>query len=276
MAGTVVFTDTIGATFDSRWPRPTRGRRLRPDAVGDRPRLRRARPAPRRLARRDRRFVDGVDGVAHQRLRPARRADGEPVGDIAKNPAFGTNWVTVDDLNPYELASGHAPGDDGEIVIDKASADKAGYQPGDVATVLTKSAPRQFTIAGIATFGTADSPPGRRRCCSPIRRPRSCWRRPARPMRSPSPAECVAGGCRRCDPGCGRWRRRGDHRRHARRRGPGIDGRLLAEFGRSSLVFALVAVFVGAFIINNTFSITVAQRTRRWRCCVRSVRPAAR
>ena len=28
------------------------------------------------------------------------------------------------------------------------------------------------------------------------------------------------------------------------------------------LVFAFVAVFVGAFIINNTFSITVAQRTR--------------
>ena len=86
--------------------------------------------------------------------------DGEPVGDVAKSPAFGTNWVTVDDLNPYELASGHAPADDDEIVIDKASADKAGYQPGDVATVLTKSEPRQFTIAGIATFGTADSPAG--------------------------------------------------------------------------------------------------------------------
>ena len=28
------------------------------------------------------------------------------------------------------------------------------------------------------------------------------------------------------------------------------------------LIFAFVAVFVGAFIINNTFSITVAQRTR--------------
>ena len=44
------------------------------------------------------------------------------------------------------------PADD-EIVIDKASADKAGYQPGDIATVLTKGAPRQFTIAGIAKFG---------------------------------------------------------------------------------------------------------------------------
>ena len=68
--------------------------------------------------------------------------------------------MTVDDLNPYELASGHAPANDDEIVIDKASADKAGYVPGDVATVLTKSEPRQFTIAGIATFGTADSPAG--------------------------------------------------------------------------------------------------------------------
>ena len=68
--------------------------------------------------------------------------------------------MTVDDLNPYELASGHAPTTDDEIVIDKASADKAGYVPGDVATVLTKSEPRQFTIAGIATFGTADSPAG--------------------------------------------------------------------------------------------------------------------
>ena len=45
-------------------------------------------------------------------------------------------------------------------MIDKASADKAGYQPGDVATVLTKGAPRQFTIAGIAKFGSADSPAG--------------------------------------------------------------------------------------------------------------------
>ena len=28
------------------------------------------------------------------------------------------------------------------------------------------------------------------------------------------------------------------------------------------MIFAFVAVFVGAFIINNTFSITVAQRTK--------------
>ena len=46
------------------------------------------------------------------------------------------------------------------------------------------------------------------------------------------------------------------------RRGPGSafhDN--LASFKVFMLVFAVVAVFVGAFIINNTFSITVAQRT---------------
>ena len=37
---------------------------------------------------------------------------------------------------------------------------------------------------------------------------------------------------------------------------------LLAGMGTIIVVFAVVAVFVGAFIINNTFSITVAQRTR--------------
>jgi putative ABC transport system permease protein len=36
----------------------------------------------------------------------------------------------------------------------------------------------------------------------------------------------------------------------------------VAEFATFMLVFAGIAMFVGAFIINNTFSITVAQRTR--------------
>ena len=76
MAGTLVFTDTISATFDSALADADDGsRRLRPDAVGDRPRLRRARPASRRLARQHRRVGRRRrrGGAAHQRLRPARR-----------------------------------------------------------------------------------------------------------------------------------------------------------------------------------------------------------
>jgi putative ABC transport system permease protein len=163
MAGTIVFTDTIGATFDSVLAEANEGvdAYVRTPSEID---LGYGEPGPRL----DASLIDtvaSVDGVDQAALRINGYAqlvgrDSKPVGDLAKNPAFGANWVEVDELNPYELASGHAPASDDEIVIDKASADKAGYHPGDVATVLTKSEPRQFTIAGIATFGGEDSPAG--------------------------------------------------------------------------------------------------------------------
>jgi putative ABC transport system permease protein len=67
---------------------------------------------------------------------------------------------TLNPLRTYELSSGNAPAGDDEIVIDKASAVKSGYAPGDVATVLTRGEPQQFTIVGVAWFGSADSPAG--------------------------------------------------------------------------------------------------------------------
>ena len=143
MAGTLVFTDTIGATFDSALAEANEGvdAYVRTPSAID---LGYGEPGPRLDASLADTVasVDGVDEVALRINGYAQLVgpDGEPVGDVSKSPAFGTNWVTVDDLNPYELASGHAPADDDEIVIDKASADKAGYQPGDVATVLTKGA----------------------------------------------------------------------------------------------------------------------------------------
>ena len=47
--------------------------------------------------------VAGVDEVALRINGYAQLVgpDGDPVGNRKKNPAFGTNWVTVDDLNPY-------------------------------------------------------------------------------------------------------------------------------------------------------------------------------
>jgi len=163
MAGTLVFTQTIGATFDSALAEADQGvdAYVRTPSEID---LGYGEPGPRLDATLADTVasVDGVDQVALRINGYAQLVgpDGEPVGDVSKSPAFGTNWVAVDELNPYKLASGRAPAGDDEIVIDKASADKAGYQPGDVATVLTKSEPRQFTIAGIATFAGEDSPAG--------------------------------------------------------------------------------------------------------------------
>ncbi len=271
MAGTLVFTQTIGATFDSALAKADQG----VDAYVRSPSeiaLGYGEPGPRLDAALASTVasVDGVDEVALRINGYAQLVgpDGSPVGDVTKSPAFGTNWVTVDDLNPYKLASGHAPAADDEIVIDKASADKAGYQPGDVATVLTKGAPRQFTIAGIARFGSADSPAG---ATAVLFTDATA----AQLLATPGQADAIAVTA---DPGVSQADLAAAVRTAV---GGPLDGDVevitgatlieenqaalgadFSQFRTMSLVFAIVAVFVGAFIINNTFSITVAQRTR--------------
>ena len=267
MAGTMVFTDTIGATFDSVLADADEG----VDAYVRAPseiELGYGEPGPRLDASLADQVasVDGVDEVALRINGYAQVVgpDGEPVGDLKKNPAFGTNWVTVDDLNPYQLSSGHAPMNDNEVVIDKASADKAGYQPGDVATVLTKSEPQEFTIAGIATFGSADSPAG----ATAVLFTDAVA---AELLASPGQADAIAvtadEGVAQADLAAAIQSAVGSNVEVV------TGAALVAEnqaalasdfagFDTIMMIFAFVAVFVGAFIINNTFSITVAQRTK--------------
>jgi putative ABC transport system permease protein len=267
MAGTLVFTDTIGATFDSVLADADEG----VDAYVRTPSeiaLGYGEPGPRLDASLATTVasVDGVDEVALRINGYAQLVDGdgEPVGDLSKNPAFGTNWVTVDDLNPYQLASGHAPTNDDEIVIDKASADQAGYVPGDVATVLTKHEPRQFTIAGIATFGSHDSPAG---ATAVLFTDAAATELLTSPGRADAIAVTGDEGVSQADLAAAVQAAVGTNVE-------AITGATLvaenqaalasdiAAFGTIMLIFGFVAVFVGAFIINNTFSITVAQRTR--------------
>ena len=112
-------------------------------------------------------------------------------------------------------------------MIDKASADKAGYQLGDVATVLTKSEPRQFTIAGIATFAGEDSPAGATAVLFTDATATELLATPGQADAIAVTADpgCVAGRRRRRRAGGGRRQRRGHHRRHAHRAGPGGGGR---------------------------------------------------
>jgi putative ABC transport system permease protein len=266
LAGTLVFSDTVGSTFDSALAEANEG----VDAYVRTPselELGYGEPGPRLDASLASTVaaVDGVDDVALRINGYAQLVgrDGEPVGDVAQSPAFGTNWTDVDDLNPYELVAGHAPADD-EVVIDKASADKAGYAPGDVATVLTKGAPREFTVSGIATFGTQDSPAG---ATAVLFSDATAAELLAQPGEADAIAVTADEGRSQADVAA------------AVQAAVGADlevitgatliaedqaalGEDLAFFDTISLVFAVVAVLVTALIINNTFSITVAQRSR--------------
>ena len=96
MAGTLVFTQTIGATFDSALAKADQGvdAYVRTPSEID---LGYGEPGPRLDATLADTVasVDGVDQVALRINGYAQLVgpDGEPVGDVSKSPAFGTNWV---------------------------------------------------------------------------------------------------------------------------------------------------------------------------------------
>lgn len=267
MSGTLIFTDTVDATFDSALAEANED----VDAyvrVPSELELGYGDPGPRldsALAAAVAR-VPEVDEVALRINGYAQLVDrhGEPVGDVSKSPAFGTNWTPVDDLNPYELASGRAPSSPDEVVVDVASADAAGYAPGDVATVLTKGAPRELTISGTARFGTSDSPAG----ATAVLFTDDVA---AELLGEPGQADGIA---LTGDEGVSQAALV-----HAVQTAVGDDVEVItgdelvagdqaalseatSMFRMIMVTFGVISVLVGAFIINNTFAITVAQRSR--------------
>ena len=265
ISGTLIFTDTVGATFDSVLADIDAGVdayvRTPSDidaGYGQGPRLD-ASIADTVAA------VDGVDQVALRINGYARLVgrDSAPVGDIG-GPALGMNWVTVDELNPWVISSGRPPANDDEIVIDQKTAEIAGYRPGDAVTVLTKGPQREFTVSGIARFGDLDSAAG---AAVVLFTDATA----AEVLASPDQASAIAVTA---DDGVSQQALASAISAVLAGDVEVITGAelisenqasLAAEFAGFTTVLlclALVAVFVGAFIINNTFSITVAQRTR--------------
>jgi putative ABC transport system permease protein len=82
-------------------------------------------------------------------------ADGDAIGGNGP-PTQAGNWITNPDINPWKIADGRPPEAPGEVVIDKASADKGHLAVGDRTTIRTPQ-PVDVTVVGIARFGSAES-----------------------------------------------------------------------------------------------------------------------
>jgi putative ABC transport system permease protein len=80
-------------------------------------------------------------------------SDGDPIGGNGP-PTQAGNWIADPGINPWQIADGRAPEGLGEVVIDRASADKGDLAVGDTTTIRTPEAV-EATVVGIATFGDA-------------------------------------------------------------------------------------------------------------------------
>lgn len=268
MSGTFVLTDTLNKTFDDLFADVNEGvdayvrgvAAFDSDFGAQRPRVDASLVAT----------VEDIDGVAAasggiQGYTQLIGPDGEAVGDPgAGAPTFGGNWVDVDALEPFEIVDGVAPGADDEVVIDKASADTTGYVPGDEAQVLTPVGVRDVTVSGVARFGETDSPAGASYVLFTTAAAQEL-------LAEPGQFDSIAVVA---DEGVGEEEITA---RIAEVLPAGAEvltgAEITAEdqsnikaglsfFSTFLLVFAAVALFVGSFIIYNTFSIVVAQRSR--------------
>jgi len=275
LAGTLVLSDTIRRTFDELFADANAG----VDAyVRSRDRLEtqfgeQSARIPAALVAR----VGEVPGVARYRGRPVVQGqltfyaqlvgrDGDPVGNPAAGaPTFGLIWDRFPMLNPWTLVDGRPPRADDEIVIDRKSADEGRLRVGDRVRVLSQQPPGRYRVVGIVTFGAARSPGGASVMGFTERRAQELA----------GAADAFDGIAVHAAPGVTEQELASRIARALR--GSGVQvitgSELTAEnqsgirrglsfFNTALVVFALVALFVCSFLIFNTFSIIVGQRTR--------------
>ena len=206
--------------------------------------------------------ADGDVGGFAQLVGP----DGDPIGNVGPNspPTLGTSWTDVPELNPLRVVAGGPPTGPDEVLIDKKSADDGPLAVGDTVTILLKGPPREFTVVGVATFGDTDSPlgaslavfdlvtaqevlaePGKYDSIGVVAEPGVSQQEITERVAAVMPAghEVVTG-------------------QTVIDESQSEVADSLSFFNTFMLVFAAIALFVAAFIIYNTFSILVVQRTR--------------
>lgn len=74
-------------------------------------------------------------------------------------PKFAGAWI-VSESSPWSIAEGEAPDAPDEVVLDRASSRAGGVTVGDTISVASQQQPRDFTVVGIATFAGSDTTGG--------------------------------------------------------------------------------------------------------------------
>lgn len=213
------------------------------------------------------RAVDGVEyaspGITGQAVVIGK--DGKAIAGFGP-PALGGSWDPADEQSPLTLRSGRGPAADNEVVLTAYTADKADVGLGDDVRIVAARGIQTYEVVGIAQYrdGNRDSLAGETYAAFTIPEAQ-------RMLNVPDGYSIIdvraASGVSN------------EQLKQRIERVAGSDVEVLTNselnaeqtsaikdalgfFNTFLLVFAGVALFVGAFIIANTFSILVAQRTR--------------
>ena len=266
ISGTYVLTDTIDRSFDQIFTESNQGI----DAVvtsheivetddGTAP------PIAASLLPKVKR-TEGVESTAGGIFDPQVAiigAEGETVGGNGA-PSFGASTLP-EPFDPIDY-TGSRPTADDEVVIDQATAENEGFETGDTVTVAGKRSANEYTIAGTATLGEAENFGGATIAIFTLPEAQRVTGKDGEfdqisvaAEQGVSPEQLTA-NLKQALP-------------HAAQVETGQEntqsqkddvGEFIGFIKTALLIFAGVSLFVAAFLIFNTFSITVAQRTREF------------
>ena len=214
--------------------------------------------------------VEQVEGVADadvvvRGFAQLVTSDGRAVEAAGMGAAtLGANWIPNPALNPFHLVDGSAPATADEVVIDRGSARRAGLVVGDEVEAVTGNGTSHVRVVGIAAFGTTDSPAGTSMVLFTTDAAEELVGQPGRVDSIAIEAapgvelETVAGRVRNAVPGGLEVLTGAEATAEAQ----DDAAKSVASFSQFLLAFGVIGLFVGSFIIYNTFSIVVAQRRR--------------
>ena len=207
--------------------------------------------------------VEAAEGQVVGQIRVLDK-DNQPLVTAQGPPNFGLNWLTSPALNGWTIVDGASPVAANDIVLDAKSAKDGKYAVGDTVNVSVTNGVQPFKVVGIAKFGKLET-----------------WGGAQAALFATSTIQTLVG-----EPGMYDWISVAGQNNESQTQlsgeiskviPPGTEAITGAEFTEESqsafqkiiaifstflLVFALIALFVGSFIIYNTFSIIVAQRTK--------------
>lgn len=270
VAGTLIFTSTLQQQFDNLFAQVGRGTDVVVRGVtaftateGGSGRQDR-RWVPLSLAGR----VRAVPGVA--KLLPGITGFAAVVGRNGKvvantgPPTIGVAWQTDPQLSPLHLISGRAPRSAGEVAIDSETAAKAGARPGGTVKILTRGPARAMRLTGVFQFGSLGNLAGATLTAFDPATAQRLLLAPGYATEldlhaAPGVSQAALRARVQAVLPAGYQAVTGAQVQRENTTQVQQNLRFVNTF---LLVFGFVAVFVGAFIIFNTFTMLVAQRTR--------------
>ncbi|MDT0609970.1 ABC transporter permease [Streptomyces lancefieldiae] len=267
VCGTLVFTDTMNTTFDKIFAVSTSDVTVAPkDAEAeDAPQsgVPESLPASTLEKIRSVEGVKSVEGAVVSMNVTVVNADNDNVGATSGAPTLAGNW-TKNDLRSMEITSGHAPRGPTETMVDSDTADKHDLKIGDELRTIAQTGDFKAKIVGIASFtvtnpGAAvvyfDTPTAQRQLLGGADRFSQFNVTAASGVTDAQLKQNVLGAL---DGGAYKVQTA----KEASDEGREDIGEFMDVIKYAMLGFAGIAFLVGIFLIINTFSMLVAQRTR--------------